>query len=70
MTETKAERDAATALRVMKEHSLPPVPSAVKKLQWIMGRGDWWALTDDGWYWLGPTAPHNKKWQKSNFGPG
>jgi hypothetical protein len=53
---------------ILQKNGLPPAPSAPVDARWIATNGDWWILTEDGWFWA-RTDTATIRWVKAPNGP-
>jgi len=75
---TNDEVRVARFAQVIKDNGLPPIDKPIIDMKYT-ARGDWWVLTDDGWFWLRGAETREsgmhtswstwRKWQKSQLPP-
>ena len=57
--------------QLIADHQLPTLDKKIIRMSHQMGTGDWWAKTDEGWFYCRTqdVEPKRRKWQPSVYGP-
>jgi hypothetical protein len=56
--------EAPDYLRMLRKAGFPDPPGTVVKVRFVTGHADWYAETEQGWFWW-----NGKEWRHCPYGP-
>lgn len=56
-------------LQILQKYGLPEPPGTPLELKFVMGNGDWYCRTEEGWWYCRTQDVITKKWQYCPNGP-